>query len=616
MLALQVAMVKVPQMASIYFKRFAFDMNLQKKVHLFAFILRQVLMFDYFSFSALSLCYVLLIIFSEKDGQETAQPPEHPKEDSSPSKPENESLLHPFEKAKLVRSTNNKESSVANVKQDSEVLSDVTKRKKTLENQKYLLKIQKQRLENELLRQNLQQTGKELDDLIKQDDESSGTLEVVVDVSADITSSSSQDIEEISPVNERNSATNSTQTTFLTSKDFSFLNGLSASQQKVLAKRYPNIFSGFLTDGTTFADSRDDNATLAPVHSSVESTNVQRPTTSIANPPRQKDNMRLSKSRVDHERIRKYQEQLLQKQRWLKSRQEVMQKRFTSHDKDLGRVEEKRPVDQEDVGKHRDDVATEVSTAKDVAQATAWPKTSTMSGLPVQDSLTEEALYYPLKDSNTVEEEGGRAEIQRRQIEADFYKADTEATVNELATLLSQSSSLNKRQSVYEQLQALRSKDDVEQKSLRQTNSFVELIPQTARSGEQNGIEENYIGRNMSSRSQDLPAPRASVTLPESKAFVESRHHIEDAPKQSNVDDLLNSMDFLTVDAPSEFLHSHVSKTLENAVKKSQRIVSGKPTFSPIQEVEETSFREKSLDNKVVQGLYLSFSLEWSRNRH
>ncbi|XP_065055801.1 uncharacterized protein LOC135684257 [Rhopilema esculentum] len=542
----------------------------------------------------------------EKDGQETAQPKEDSKkEDSSPSKPENDSLLHPFEKAKLVRSANSKEGSVKQFT-DPEVLSDVTKRKKTLENQKYLLKIQKQRLENELLRQNLQQTGKELDDLIKQDDESSGTFEVVVDVSADSTSSSSQGIEEISPDNERNSAKNSTQKTLLTSKDFSFLNGLSASQQKELSKRYPNIFSGFLTGDATIDDSRDGDATRVPVQSSGDSTNVQRPTTSITDPPGEKDNMRLSKSRVDHERIRKYQEQLLQKQRWLKSRQEVMQKRFPSHGKVLGQLEQERPAGQEDTGKQGGDVAFEASKAKGVAETTEWPKISTMSGSTVQtstkNSLTEEARYYPLKESNTVEEEGVRAEIQQRQIEADIYKTDTEAAVRELATLLSQTSSLNKRQSVYEQLQALRSKDDKEQKSHRQTNSFVELIPQTARSGEQNGIEEIYMGRNMSSRSIDLPVPRASVTLPESRAFAESRHQIEDAPKQSNINDLLNSMDFLTVDEPLEVLGSHVSKTLDNTVKKNQRIVSGKPTFSPIQEVEETSLREKSMENKVVQG--------------
>ena len=500
--------------------------------------------------------------------------------------------MHPFEKAKLIRSAGKKQDeSVENDKLTTSLSLDLDKRKKTLENQKYLFKIQKQRLENQLLRSNLQTTEKALGILVEEDANSS-MQDSLSGFSSPTTAENSEDFQKTvyknkagdnlnEPLNDGKESESDKSLNSKTEMEaieeekyeeesesssisksinvedsveqtgMSFVSGLSDIQRERLSKKYPNILNGlsFVKPGkaevhrnakpAVLAKENEEKMTIGDHTLSENHTTVLRneyeESTSV--PPAEESKSHSTKPKIEIERIRMYQEQLLQKQRWLKNRHVVLQRRHEDMLNEFIKSDAKTSENQ--------------ITGTDIASP---------------GPLLSEAIG----GSQTFDTKLDRSGIVESSV--DMHKCEKQHEFETNATRMMEVEGeerliISTEKKILDEREELNGLEDVDDEKTK-------------------GMQDGYGMQN----TVDLGSGR-----------------------QSNVDDLetlLNEIDSLHVQVNANTIETDSFDPLStDLLKKSHRIISGKPVFSPIQEVEETTFKERDIVTEApqVQGLSIVY---------
>ena len=560
---------------------------------------------------------------------------------------ERDSLLHPIEKAKIIRSAGKRPSESAEKDMVSNTPSlDVDKRKKTLENQKYLLKIQKQRLENQLLRRDLQTTGKALGLLAEEDRHSSdqeslssfsypdsaesndgrdgyvnNKIEVDIEEDEDMeprldirqgdkkedTDGPSDPKEQMRGVEMEGhqkhpgssfAGKNITGEDSVRQAELSLVSGLSDIQREELTKRYPNIFKGLSFDHADKerAQSRVEQTPVTEINlkskpagdgiipqndSGIQG--IDKAETTLADrieESRVKESSTL-KPKIEIDRIRKYQEQLLQKQKWLKSRHDVIQKRHQDMLNEITSSNAKTAENQVLKENYKDNERLALHEGID-------GRYSSVKGL----SLSETAEPIVKQLGNLQD----KSEIDRSW--ANFANGKEMLSVSD-----------NTNYQGYIVAPGQNDKQVISQQSLLIHPSNDEPVT---------GIPKHEIIENQKNRLDDvMDEIRRLERHGNGKVLATQDQHgmetlvNERSRTQSNLDNLetlINEIDSIHLQATTAIADTNVpeSQASDVVLKKSHRIITGKPAFSPIQEVEETSFKERNIGTSTTrtQGMF------------
>ena len=521
---------------------------------------------------------------------------------------EEQSLLHPFEKAKLIRSAGRRPEEV--VESDglaSSISTDLDRRKKTLENQKYLFKIQRQRLENHLLRRDLHTTKRELG-LLAEEGANSSTHEVssgsaengedevshanethrlneLLDHGREVEDSESLGPEkELKTIEEEDYEGDSEGPSTCKSNcdensvgqaGISFVSGLSDIQRETLSKRYPNIFKGLsfvkadkdeTQSGIEQAAVIEENQGKTSDEDRVSENHIATlgkvPRESILVPSTGESRATAfssSKPRVEIERIRKYQEQLLQKQKWLKNRHEVMQKRhedmMTEFTKSDGKPAETQ-MEDEDI-KNRDLLFSENVDSSHFSNKQQLSELGTVG--PLEEKHVREAIrQYEINGARIIDVEG---EEKLGIIESSGYKGDVNVLVQEETPAQPQ--------------ELLRTNEERTHISDKDITKEREIFTAPDEREELNCLEGDERKDNDQREMENEPSLGIG--------------------RQSNFDDLqalLNEIDSIHLQANAATAEAISLDPHLTELRKSHRVISEKPAFSPIQEIEETPFRE------------------------
>jgi len=538
--------------------------------------------------------------------------------------PDNENLLfHPFEKAKLIRSAGKKQDEyVENQGLTSSTSLDLDERKKTLENQKYLFKIQKQRLENQLLRRDLQTTEKALGLLVEEDgmgvfnisnrqgslskfsspsaaeedghktNQSKGNEECSVELQGSAGESEyTQPLDAKEPVNipdeekqvndmdnpyriENSDSDESTEQVGM-----SFVSGMSDIQRETLSKRYPNIFKGlsFVKQNKMASQSRTDSDVL--MDDKQEKTiagDLNLPRSLIATPeidviePASRNTARglkttlayTSKPGIEIERIRKYQEQLLQKQKWLKNRQDVLQKRHKDMLSEFA----------------QDDVKSRESGIHDSSTATAGLSLSANAGsLQAADKpvVTPNGVKT-LKEKHSSETQLEFEFSAARMTDADGVLGDRMSNKDDVGTGLEEEAPANP-------LEPLGTNMELAIDSSKE-RVFWESEIHTIQDEKELGVLDEGDAEN-------IVAVREGYGMKTRDDSSSGRHSNFDG-----LQNLLSEIDSIHLQANATAVETNsLDPPSTGAMKRSHRMLAGKPAFSPIQEVEETPYKERSI---------------------
>eukprot|EP00794_Sanderia_malayensis_P011189 gene11189-12363_t len=286
-----------------------------------------------------------------KDAQEDQDENER-KDGLTPS--EQDSLLHPFEQAKVIRSAKKPRinpmfpTDARNDPGDNVVSTTLENRKHTIKNRKHLLEIQKQRLANQILRRELKDTGTELGefvekDMLAEDGPRDGTLielqrfgsatrcAVCFSTGGKVSDQLANEtlvMGNSQQTDARDSVAKDKSRSHLqtVSADVSFISEIDSSRRADLAKKYPNIFKGLfaISDEGGHTTSAGENDVIVARDSSARYGQE-----AVVDKETKDDRISSQQGRttVELQRIRSYQRQLLEKQKWLKSRQDIMQRR-------------------------------------------------------------------------------------------------------------------------------------------------------------------------------------------------------------------------------------------------------------------------------------------------
>ena len=534
-------------------------------------------------------------------------------------------LFHPFEKAKLIRSAGKKRDEYVENGLTSSTSLDLDKRKKTLENQKYLFKIQKQRLENQLLRRDLQTAEKALGLLVEENgilsrqeslSEFSSPRAAEEDVhrmslsneneesSVELKESAgesecNQPLDTKEPVHipdEEKQVNDIDSSSTITGSDsdesteqvgMSFVSGMSDIQRETLSKRYPNIFKGLSfvkqdkvesqsrTDSNFLMDDKQDktiagglslpkslNATPeSDVTESASRNTAKGLTTTLSH---------ASKPRIEIERIRKYQEQLLQKQKWLKNRQNVLQKRHKEMLSEFAQAD----------GKGRANEIQDSSTTASISLS------ENVGSLQVTDK--------PIVTSNVVEmsEEKHSIETQlecklnaARMIDADSVVGDRMSYRDDVGTGLEEEAPV-------QPLGPLGTNRELAIDSSKERvfwESEIHALPDEKE--EQGKLDQGDV--------ENIFAVQRGCGM-EAVGDSSSRRHSH----FDGLQNLLSEIDSIHLQANTTAIE-RISHDIPSrgALKRSHGVVAEKPAVSPIQEVEETPYKERSVVASQDQGL-------------
>ena len=540
--------------------------------------------------------------------------------------------MHPFEKAKLIRSAGRKQDE--SVEKDGLTTSlsiDLDKRKKTLENQKYLFKIQKQRLENQLLRRNLQTTEKALGILVEENANSSmqggfsnlsnHTTEENNEDNEDKTGypneaedrlnelldngresengeplNSKTKVETIEEEKHEEDSESSSTSKSISAEDsveqigMPFVSGLSDIQRETLSKKYPNIFNGLsfvktgkeeiqrnveLADVTKEGQEKmmisdhglSENRTAVPGNETEELTSIS---------PAEESKSAFShsaKPKIEIERIRRYQEQLLQKQKWLKKRHGVLQKR---HEDMLNEFIKSDSKTSDNQISGTDEASPGLLLSEAIGGSQILDTKLARSDIvePSVDMHERETQHEFETNSTRIlyvegEERHGRGHSKS-------YKSDIDIIVEEETPAKPQ-------------------------ESLREIEQLIDFTGQNISAEKQILDERKEQSRLEEMDDEKVIAMRDGYGVQNTVDLGSGR--------QSNFDDLetlLSEIDSIHVQANATTTETDSFDPLSTDVlKKSHRIISGKPVFSPIQEVEETTFKERDTGTIApqVQGL-------------
>ena len=615
--------------------------------------------------------------FTDKDTNTPVQAEGHETANVTPTTQDQVSLLHPIEKGRLIRSAkrtaSSHDSEAGSSNLDANPVFGIDKHKKTLENQKYLLKIQKQRLENEMLKQDLRETEKELEKMVEiengkmtegQGDIEKGTKSMIdVGTKQDIVLTETESEKEYvvhveNQEEDRLKDFQSQDRVVHLTTDLSFISEMSEGQRSELAARYPNIFQGFrlyesansaMTEPTVSRDHEpekhtgekseavlhhrleaaipdDDRAEVkTPEHGRSEAT-IPEGGRSEANIPEYSNEEKLRnkpkegfetakspsvvKPKVELERIRKYQEQLLQKQKWLKSRQEIMQKRQQVKLKELAGEQNQQQGDETGeaiINRERIDDGSnkELDSGDKATRIESLSRNENLQSDPLSTSVSLHRLPDQHSRRNVDSARPSRA-IDRAPLDVGNdpslqCRSDLEldSSLHRFVNMLSNSRTFAERQDMYEKQvrngqekrenfpDLLQNRSD--KNNVRQTNDLSELLSHLEGTLVQD--RDNEVSEGQSGAEADTESLGESIYA---KPWL----------SQYGLQTLLNEVDSLHAQAAGEIDTSKFLEPQDAVARKTSRVISGKPAFSPIQEVQETSFGEKrrTLSPKRVEG--------------
>lgn len=520
-----------------------------------------------------------------------------------------DSLLHPFEKAKLIRSAGRKSEQIKERDQLSGVSSlDFDKRKKTLENQKYLFKIQKQRLENQMLRSDLQNTEKALGLLVDENQnyvqqeisdgsyaftpqssdisradimEKADELYKGVQDSPEFNEAFPKDVNEVSEdgkgyenVIDGNLPAKSISNEYsIGQAELSIVSGLSDAQREKLSRRYPNILKGLSVDKPNNITPQTELEALSEIENSLN----KRPTDPSQDKERtpaastsgfqdafSKTNVvPSSKPKVEMDRIRRYQEQLLQKQKWLKSRHDILQKR---HDSALKEFKTSNSRALEDSHRSNDNRDVQGIIHEDMSEENGAQKIS-------EKNFVNFDSVEPLLDTMPNRIHGPEVVTASMDIEKTDIKDSEFNTDKGIITV-------DNHEPTPTQIPLKGNLPDEQSSGIsnrglsieRQTNKIQDILPDLSSI---RGNEADFVMQNGFEKGEEDTCSQAISNLDDLQILLREVNSIH---LQTN-----------TTSAESSTLDSQPSDTM----RKSHRLISGKPVFSPIQEVEETSFKER-----------------------
>eukprot|EP00112_Aurelia_sp_Birch-Aquarium-sp1_P019801 Seg4970.1 transcript_id=Seg4970.1/GoldUCD/mRNA.D3Y31 product="hypothetical protein" protein_id=Seg4970.1/GoldUCD/D3Y31 len=453
--------------------------------------------------------------------------------------------------------------------------------------------------------------------------------------------------------------------------DLSFISEMSEGQRNALATRYPNIFQGFSlyesADSTTSEPTlnrnkepekgacaksevvlHDRSEPNIPEHDRSEP-NIPEHDRSEPNIPKysneeklrnkQKERFETAKSsvvkpKVELERIRKYQEQLLQKQKWLNSRQEIMQERQETKLKELAGEKNKQQGDE------RDEVIINLERTEGGSnkELDSGDRTARTEGLSRKENLQPDPLstrvslhslpdHHPRRHVDTARPRRAmdQAHLDRPSRAMDHAHSDRpsgtmnqshldidhdpslqrrgdidmDPSLHQFVDMLSNSRTFVERQGVYEQQvgngkekrenfpDLFRNRGDRD--IVRQTNDLSELLPHLE------GIPAHDRDKEMSEGQSGAEADTESIGESTFAKPWLSRYGLQN---------LLDEVESLHAQAAGEIDTSKSLEPQDAVARKASRVISGKPAFSPIQEVEESSFKEKRkmLSPKRIEG--------------
>ena len=563
----------------------------------------------FYFWNYICLKYFIRISFSSRDNgkpeSETFSDVEKNEEDVFREDKE-DSLLHPFEKAKLIRSVGRRLDLNADELTNSSSI-DISERKKTLENQKHLFKIQKQRLENQMLRRELQTTEKALENLVdeglkqnQEEDVSDVICAAAGEYIGNMDGNGDREVEDlISNWNDNridfglqgdvviNEESNERETfagivpprasnnlDSIVQGDVSFAPSLTGTKREELSRRYPNIFKGLSFEQSekdvtqTGLEVASAEANAGNMSADVSAIHGMTPTDSALLSEKEEPSIKGSshlKPKVEIGRIRKYQQQLLQKQKWWKSRHDIIQKRHEAALADLntGDLNDSKHLKAVHSG------TVDVNGGYSVLS----------NNVADLENRNRPSSTEPLFNATRVADHGddGRAasvsvvgeKTKNRDSERKTFQDDDELEQN-IPPRVSNSSHLDAH------VPPSRWQKDVGVRISTQdrewfTNKIADLIPEA--NGE--GRQERILMQNKGSE----------------------RRTDEDNGAGSNLDDVqnllkeVNSIHFQTTASTTEA--ANIESQANEVVRRSHRAISGKPPFSPIQEVEETSFKDR-----------------------